>query len=445
MDKNAILEVVSLQSKNFLGDNFFDKISFYLLLAWVTMPLFILIGQAFRLDQIIGNLFLMYITILGITTFVFVSIYFYKLYQVNGFSYFRQGLIKRPWNLALFTMLIWSFLSSFLADDLMLAFYGTSYRNDGFFTYCIYAAIYCCAQINKSENLRLKVLQYFILVSLPLCLVTILQYFNYSTEALGIYYQERLLSNMRYAAIFYNTNHYGYYLTMIIAVSAGLYWQSKRISEQALYLSLFALNTWCLVVNNTFGSYLAVFFICIIAPALLYIKSTTINKTKSSMPLMLFLLLTISSSQIVTNNFQVLSTDVKNIAAENSAAKNAGSKRWELWTNGLDMLKNRPLFGYGPENLGEEYLARGIDQDRPHNEYLQHALFLGMPALIIYLTAIFLSLKNWLKNLWCIGIASSVSGLTVIAYLFSAFFGNTMFYTTIYFFLLLGYISQDRK
>lgn len=109
------------------------------------------------------------------------------------------------------------------------------------------------------------------------------------------------------------------------------------------------------------------------------------------------------------------------------------------------MLKNRPLFGYGPENLGEEYLARGIDQDRPHNEYLQHALFLGMPALIIYLTAIFLSLKNWLKNLWCIGIASSVSGLTVIAYLFSAFFGNTMFYTTIYFFLLLGYISQDRK
>ena len=434
-----------MQSKNFLGDNFFDKISFYLLLAWVTMPLFILIGQAFRLDQIIGNLFLMYITILGITTFVFVSIYFYKLYQVNGFSYFRQGLIKRPWNLALFTMLIWSFLSSFLADDLMLAFYGTSYRNDGFFTYCIYAAIYCCAQINKSENLRLKVLQYFILVSLPLCLVTILQYFNYSTEALGIYYQERLLSNMRYAAIFYNTNHYGYYLTMIIAVSAGLYWQSKRISEQALYLSLFALNTWCLVVNNTFGSYLAVFFICIIAPALLYIKSTTINKTKSSMPLMLFLLLTISSSQIVTNNFQVLSTDVKNIAAENSAAKNAGSKRWELWTNGLDMLKNRPLFGYGPENLGEEYLARGIDQDRPHNEYLQHALFLGMPALIIYLTAIFLSLKNWLKNLWCIGIASSVSGLTVIAYLFSAFFGNTMFYTTIYFFLLLGYISQDRK
>ena len=434
-----------MQPKNILNVLFYDKTSFYLLVAWVTMPIFILIGQTLRLEQVIGNLFLIYITVLGLATFLAVSMYAYKVYKINGINYFKQSLIKRPWNFAFLTMLIWSILPSLLADDLTLAFYGTVYRNDGFFTYCIYAAIYCCAQININENLRRKVLQCFILASLPLCLVTILQYFNYSTAFLGIYYQERLLSNMRYAAIFYNTNHYGYYLTMIIAVSAGLYWQSKRISEQALYLSLFALNTWCLVVNNTFGSYLAVFFICIIAPALLYIKSTTINKTKSSMPLMLFLLLTISSSQIVTNNFQVLSTDVKNIAAENSAAKNAGSKRWELWTNGLDMLKNRPLFGYGPENLGEEYLARGIDQDRPHNEYLQHALFLGMPALIIYLTAIFLSLKNWLKNLWCIGIASSVSGLTVIAYLFSAFFGNTMFYTTIYFFLLLGYISQDRK
>ena len=248
-----------MQPKNILNGNSFDNVSFYILVAWVIMPLLILIGQALKLDQIIGNLFLMYITILGIATLIFVSIYAYKGYQLNGINHFKHILINCPWNLALLAMFCWSLLSSLLADDLVLAFYGTSYRNDGFYTYCIYAAIYCCAQINKSENLREKVLQYFILASLTLCPVTILQYFNCSTEILGIYYQERLISNMRYAAIFYNTNHYGYYLTMIIAISAGLYWQSKKISEQALYLSLFTLNTWCLVINNTFGSYLAVF------------------------------------------------------------------------------------------------------------------------------------------------------------------------------------------
>ena len=191
-----------MQPKNFLNILFYDKISFYLLLAWVTMPIFILIGQTLKLDQIIGNLFLMYITILGMATLIFLSIYFYKLYQVNGVSYFKQSLIKQPWNLALLVMLIWSLIPSLLADDLVLAFYGTSYRNDGFFTYCIYAAVYCCAQIIISENLREKVLHCFVLASLPLCLVTILQYFNCQTDVLGIYYQERLLSNMRMAAHF---------------------------------------------------------------------------------------------------------------------------------------------------------------------------------------------------------------------------------------------------
>ena len=430
-----------MRPKKFLNVLFYDKVSFYLLLAWVTMPIFILIGQALRSEQVIGNLFLMYITILGLATLVFVLLYSYMIYRVNGNNYFRKSLAKRPWNLAFLAMLIWGLLASLLANDLMLAFYGTTYRNDGFFTYCIYAAIYCCAQINRNENLRKKVLQCFILSSLLLCLITILQYFNYSTAFLGIYYQERLLTNLKYAAIFYHPNHYGYYLTMIIAVSASLYWQTKRTPSQILYLFIFTINTWCLVINNTFGCYLAVIFICFAGALLVHRKNPEFSKTKCLIPLMLFILLTISSSQIVTNNFQVLSTDLKNIAVDNSSAKNAGSKRWELWTNGLDMLKAKPIFGYGPENLEKEYLVRDIDQDRPHNEYLQHALFLGIPALLFYLAAIFSVLKNWFIKSPYPSTTFFVSGLAVISYLCSAFFGNTMFYTSIYFFLLLGYIS----
>ena len=430
-----------MQPKKFLNVLFYDKVSFYLLLAWVTMPIFILIGQALRSEQVIGNLFLMYITILGLATLVFVLLYSYMIYRVNGNNYFRKSLAKRPWNLAFLAMLIWGLLASLLANDLMLAFYGTTYRNDGFFTYCIYAAIYCCAQINRNENLRKKVLQCFILSSLLLCLITILQYFNYSTAFLGIYYQERLLTNLKYAAIFYHPNHYGYYLTMIIAVSASLYWQTKRTPSQILYLFIFTINTWCLIINNTFGCYLAVIFMCFIGPSFLNRQTAKFLKVKCWIPLILLTLLTISSNQLVANNFQILSSDIKNIAAENPLAKNAGSKRWELWTNGLDMLKAKPIFGYGPENLEKEYLVRDIDQDRPHNEYLQHALFLGIPALLFYLAAIFSVLKNWFIKSPYPSTTFFVSGLAVISYLCSAFFGNTMFYTSIYFFLLLGYIS----
>ena len=198
-------------------------------------------------------------------------------------------------------------------------------------------------------------------------------------------------------------------------------------------------------MNNTFGCYLAVVFMCLAGPFFLNRTPEKFSKIKCFIPLILLILLTVTSSQIVANNFLILSSDVKNIAAENSAAKNAGSKRWELWTNGVDMLKNRPIFGYGPENLGKEYLARGIDQDRPHNEYLQHALFLGIPALIFYVAAILMLIKYLLTNLRNLNNTTFISGLAVVAYLCSAFFGNTMFYTSIYFFLLLGYVSQGRK
>ena len=424
------------------NDNFNNKASFLLSLAWALMPIVILIEQSLKLDQILGNLFLMYITVLGMFTFLFIALYNYKKYKTSGVNYFTQCLSASPWNLALLAMLFWSFLASIFAADLQLAFSRTSYRNDGFFTYCIYAAIYCCTQITKNETQREKILQCLLIASWPLSLVTLLQFLNYSTAFFGIFYQEILISNMKYAAVFYHINHYAYYLTTIIAVSVGLYLEAKNKPVQIFYLLTFIINTWCLIINNTFGCYLAALFICIVAPALFYKRKRTFNLKKTFTPLLLFLLITIASSQIVTNNFQVLSSDLKDIATENSAAKNAGSKRWELWTNGLDMLKAKPIFGYGPENLEKEYLARDIDQDRPHNEYLQYALFLGIPALILYLAALYLLLKKWFLNLQILEISTFVSGLAVIAYLCSAFFGNTMFYTTVYFFLLLGYIAR---
>ena len=434
-----------MQENSINNDNFNNKASFLLSLAWALMPVVILIEQSLKLDQILGNLFLMYITVLGMFTFLFIALYNYKKYKTSGVNYFTQCLSASPWNLALLAMLFWSFLASILADDLQLAFYGTSYRNDGFFTYCIYAAIYCCTQITKNETQREKILQCLLIASWPLCLVTLLQFLNYSTAFFGIFYQERVIYNMKYAAVFYHINHYAYYLTTIIAVSVGLYLEAKNKLVQIFYLLTFIINTWCLIINNTFGCYLAALFICIVAPALFYKRKRNLNLKKNFTPLLLFLLITIASSQIVTNNFQVLSSDLKDIATENSAAKNAGSKRWELWTNGLDMLKAKPIFGYGPENLKKEYLARDIDQDRPHNEYLQHTLFLGIPALILYLAALYLLLTKWFLNLQNLEISTFVSGLAVIAYLCSAFFGNTMFYTTVYLFLLLGYISQVKN
>ena len=88
--------------------------------------------------------------------------------------------------------------------------------------------------------------------------------------------------------------------------------------------------------------------------------------------------------------------------------------------------------------MGTFYADNKIDQDRPHNIILQIASFVGIPAAFVYIIIIFKiflsSLKNLKeKNIFVIGIF-----FTGICYFISSMFGNSMFYTSPYFMIILG-------
>ena len=72
-----------MQENSINNDNFNNKASFLLSLAWALMPIVIMIEQSLKLDQILGNLFLMYITVLGMFTFFFFFLYNYKKYKTK--------------------------------------------------------------------------------------------------------------------------------------------------------------------------------------------------------------------------------------------------------------------------------------------------------------------------------------------------------------------------
>lgn len=60
------------------------------------------------------------------------------------------------------------------------------------------------------------------------------------------------------------------------------------------------------------------------------------------------------------------------------------------------MILQRPIFGYGPEQLDEE-LSEIMWVDRPGNEFIQHAVFLGIPGLLFYLAALItLFIRQWI-------------------------------------------------
>ena len=103
------------------------------------------------------------------------------------------------------------------------------------------------------------------------------------------------------------------------------------------------------------------------------------------------------------------------------------------------MTANKPFFGYGPDAAEVDEICN-FSYWRPHNEYLQHALYLGIPGLFFYLAALLgIGINRW-KKLRVLSPMQVVAGGCVVTYLISACFGNTMFYTTPYFWMFLGFL-----
>ena len=113
-----------------------------------------------------------------------------------------------------------------------------------------------------------------------------------------------------------------------------------------------------------------------------------------------------------------------------------------LWKYGLQFFMERPIFGYGPENLETKYLENHISQDRPHNLLIQLATTSGLPGLLLYISAICVILWKSLKKLDMKNQLHVTFMFVVITYLISAMFGNSMYYTSPYFFILLGFLMR---
>ena len=122
----------------------------------------------------------------------------------------------------------------------------------------------------------------------------------------------------------------------------------------------------------------------------------------------------------------------------------AGTGRFGLWKRTISVIKKVPWFGKGLDL----YYANNIydsSLDVPHNEYLAIASNIGIPGLLMYLTAIVwwfvraIVQKKHLKGFDLVLLA------TAFAYLISAFFGNSFTYTYPYFLVFFALsIQKDR-
>ena len=313
---------------------------------------------------------------------------------------------------------------------------GAMYRSETLVGFLIYFVIYYFGStfIQKQKTKSILLYTFLIAALIQNIFVLFMVYVLHDST--------HELYDFRIKGFFSQFNHYGYYLMLVVIISYVLTVLEKNKALKLVAFISFLIGSAALVLNDTFGCFLAG-----IAAMLFSIFAISVIRGKINLPSIgMFVLFWAISFLInfwqptVLSNLIQFSHDVSNVASGNTEAAHAGTGRFTLWKLTLGYIKEKPLFGYGLEGIGKRLLADAgfYSNDRPHNEYLQYAAFFGIPALIAYLgglLAIFLSAWKKRRQMDAYSLAALC---TAFGYLFSALFGNTMHYTAPYLFIFLG-------
>jgi O-antigen ligase len=135
------------------------------------------------------------------------------------------------------------------------------------------------------------------------------------------------------------------------------------------------------------------------------------------------------------------STAIKLTKAKYEGIWYAGAGRMKIWFTALELVKQKPFFGFGLESLYNEYYGQfGISEGRSHNLILQLSATTGIPGMLFYIVAITIILIRNLKDYKNWNDMEYISMFVCISYMISSMFGNSSYYVSPYFMMFIGFI-----
>lgn len=341
----------------------------------------------------------------------------------------------------------WAVVSWALSGHRFRSFFGTGYRHDGLLTYLFYIGLFCMTQQLDRRRMRL-VMEIFAAVGALLGLLCV---FPGSCLA-ALFFQ----SGSGYTqSIFLTRTHYGYFLSLCVPTATVLLLTDEYPAakpRRALCLAARTAELWLLVNALVYNSTRAALVGLAVTAVLLNAFVLRLHKDARRRILWVDALVLAAFAGLNTGNYVAQMAqrnleylgDVQATASGSDAHANAldllTSYRYSMWRYGIKYALQRPLFGWGPDNLGELYFADGLAYtDRPHNEFIQIAATLGLPALGLYLCGLYHWLRPLVQGSRRLDLFDFGLAMVAVSYLVNSVFSNSMFYTTPYFYMFLGF------
>ena len=307
------------------------------------------------------------------------------------------------------------------------ALLGVPYRYIGIFDILTFFLAYMfCSSSISGERMRRAILTAFTTVSDMIAAVFLIDKFMPFVHAFR--------NKNEPAAIFYHGNHYGYFLVIAVIISVGLCLSGKKHYQLFGILS-FVLNMASLICNRSTGCLLAAGSVLLAGAVALFIKDRQKRKGIAMFAAVLAALgfIALKTEPRLVEDIMMDIHDAADIISGGGDVLH-GHGRWGLWQQTLQMIQERPVFGYGCEGISTVLQETNVAAN-PHNEVMTYAAFFGIPASALYVAGVAVTLVRGLRSN---DHDSVTAACAASGYFISSLFGVSMFYTTPFFFVLLG-------
>ena len=335
-------------------------------------------------------------------------------------------------NTPILIYLLFVTISCFFAQYKYEAFIGNDL--EGLLTNITYFGFFYIGAKSLNDESE-KSIKKIIFVSTILCLLMIFQ--------TNISYRLFNMDKAHYYFIqgtFDQFNHAAYYL--LIASICAIYMCLK--TNKTIYYVINSILVFTLILNDTFGAYIA--YIAMITIITIYY---IIKKEKLKEILIIVFTFLLMTSVTNRNDYNMFLHNIKGVEEDTNTLINKkgvdtiGTNRGALWKYAIKEIKEEPIVGYGYENMKYEYAKYEIAADKPHNIILEFAFANGIPAAIAFFTFIGLIIFNNLKRIKRLKSIELVSLLIVITYLINCLVGNQTLYVAPYFYFFLGICAKQ--
>lgn len=429
-----------------------QKINFIALIILIIACSSILVGLFIPVSvdkefEILFTIKAMIIKVAGLAGILLFAVNLIARTLLLGHKTITYSLIKNPWNILLLFILVCGAIAINNAQYRVSSVLGHSYSYSGYLAFLSYSGIFMLGSLITKEKHKLILFKILTIFSLILAgLVLIKEGFNFDFIAF------RGGRCLPYSGTFVNPNHYGYLLSAICTLSLCLSLFSKNKKDKTLYIISFAINSLVLALNQSFGPFIGICIALVFISVYLLIKNYRENWKKFFIIWTIFIIIFARfGGRLISYDVPHFFLDIKQmfnyIFNQESGVdvieqlNSIDNSRLGVWTRAISLILDKPIFGYGPDMSSTAYFIKYSWVMVPHNQFLQVALEMGIPAGISYFVAVIWIIVRCFRKFKYMPDSTKTAAICMGAFAVSAFFAIILPIADFVFWMMLGLVN----